>query len=99
MRTESSGVGPQTRRDGTQMSLAQSKMMSQLSADNAQWEDRQLLRSGAVRGTELQTEFDNEDENRVILLVHGVSRLSSFLQSCGCKLLNRHLVLASAMTC
>lgn len=52
------------------MSLAQSKMMSQLSADNAQWEDRQLLRSGAVRGTELQTEFDNEDENRVILLVH-----------------------------
>lgn len=59
-----------TRRDGTQMSLAQSKMMSQLSADNAQWEDRQLLRSGAVRGTELQTEFDNEDENRVILLVH-----------------------------
>jgi pre-mRNA-splicing factor ATP-dependent RNA helicase DHX38/PRP16 len=88
-----------TRRDGTQMSLAQSKMMSQLSADNAQWEDRQLLRSGAVRGTELQTEFDNEDENRVILLVHGVSRLSSSLQSCGCKLLNRHLVLASAMTC
>jgi pre-mRNA-splicing factor ATP-dependent RNA helicase DHX38/PRP16 len=70
MCTESSGVGPQTRRDGTQMSLAQSKMMSQLSADNAQWEDRQLLRSGAVRGTELQTEFDNEDENRVILLVH-----------------------------
>jgi len=59
MHTESSGVGPQTRRDGTQMSLAQSKMMSQLSADNAQWEDRQLLRSGAVRGTELQTEFDN----------------------------------------
>lgn len=58
------------RRDGTNMSLAQSKKMSQLSADNAQWEDRQLLRSGAVRGTEQQTEFDDEDENRVILLVH-----------------------------
>lgn len=28
------------------------------------------MRSGAVRGTEVQTEFENEDENRVILLVH-----------------------------
>lgn len=54
------------------MSLAQSKKLSQLSADNAEWEDRQLLRSGAVRGTELQTEFDDEDESRVILLVHGI---------------------------
>lgn len=54
------------------MSLAQSKKLSQLSADNAEWEDRQLLRSGAVRGTELQTEFDDEEENRVILLVHGI---------------------------
>lgn len=53
------------------MSLAQSKKLSQLSADNAQWEDRQLLRSGAVRGTELQTVFEDEDENRVILLIHG----------------------------
>ncbi|KAL3679174.1 hypothetical protein R1sor_022130 [Riccia sorocarpa] len=59
-----------TRRDGSSMSLAQSKKLSQLSADNAQWEDRQLLRSGAVRGTEIQTEFDDEDDSRVILLVH-----------------------------
>uniref|UniRef100_A0A7N0VIE2 RNA helicase n=2 Tax=Kalanchoe fedtschenkoi TaxID=63787 RepID=A0A7N0VIE2_KALFE len=58
------------RRDGTKMSLAQSKKLSQLTADNAQWEDRQLLRSGAVRGTEQQTEFDDEDEKKVILLVH-----------------------------
>ncbi|KAL9322938.1 hypothetical protein ACSQ67_010991 [Phaseolus vulgaris] len=58
------------RRDGTKMSLAQSKKLSQLTADNAQWEDRQLLRSGAVRGTEIQTEFDDEEEHRVILLVH-----------------------------
>jgi len=28
------------------------------------------MRSGAVRGTEVQTEFEDEDENRVILLVH-----------------------------
>lgn len=53
------------------MSLSQSKKLSQLTADNAQWEDRQLLRSGAVRGTEIQTEFDDEEERKVILLVHG----------------------------
>ncbi|KAM3205935.1 pre-mRNA-splicing factor ATP-dependent RNA helicase DEAH7 [Capsicum annuum] len=58
------------RRDGSKMSLAQSKKLSQLTADNAQWEDRQLLRSGAVRGTEVQTDFDDEEERKVILLVH-----------------------------
>nr|CAB3454409.1 unnamed protein product [Digitaria exilis] len=59
-----------TRRDGSLMTLAQSKKLSQMTADNAQWEDRQLLRSGAVKGTEVQTEFDDEDERKVILLVH-----------------------------
>ncbi|CAA0818336.1 RNA helicase family protein [Striga hermonthica] len=58
------------RKDGSQMTLAQSKKLSQMTADNAQWEDRQLLRSGAVRGTEVQTEFDDEEERKVILLVH-----------------------------
>ncbi|KAF5181629.1 Pre-mrna-splicing factor atp-dependent rna helicase deah7, partial [Thalictrum thalictroides] len=58
------------RKDGTQMTLAQSKKLSQLNAYNAQWEDRQFLRSGVVRGTELRTEFDDEDEQKVILLVH-----------------------------
>ncbi|XP_042519990.1 pre-mRNA-splicing factor ATP-dependent RNA helicase DEAH7 [Macadamia integrifolia] len=58
------------RKDGTRMTLAQSKKLSQLAADNVQWEDRQLLRSGAVRGTEVQTEFEDEDERKVILLVH-----------------------------
>ncbi|KAK9090147.1 hypothetical protein Sjap_023324 [Stephania japonica] len=58
------------RKDGTRMSLAQSKKLSQLTADNAQWEDRQLLRSGAVRGTEVQTEFEDEEEKKVILIVH-----------------------------
>lgn len=58
------------RRDGTKMTLSQTKKLSQLTADNAQWEDRQLLRSGAVRGTEVQTEFDDEEERKVILLVH-----------------------------
>ncbi|XP_074378490.1 pre-mRNA-splicing factor ATP-dependent RNA helicase DEAH7-like [Apium graveolens] len=66
------------RRDGKKMSLAQSKKLSQLTADNivftdnAQWEDRQLLRSGAVRGTQVQTEFDNEEERKVILLVRDI---------------------------
>lgn len=55
------------------MSLAQSKRLSQLTADNAQWEDRQLLRSGAARGIEVQTEFDDEEERKVILLVHGMT--------------------------
>ncbi|KAL1824889.1 hypothetical protein ACET3Z_011667 [Daucus carota] len=45
------------RRDGTKMSLAQSKKLSQF---------------GAVRGTEVQTEFDNEEERKVILLVHDI---------------------------
>ena len=62
----------QTRRDGSLMTLAQSKKLSQMTADNAQWEDRQLLRSGAVKGTEVQTEFDEEEERKVILLVHGM---------------------------
>lgn len=55
------------------MTLAQSKKFSQFTADNAQWEDLQLIRSGAVRGTEVQTEFDDEEERRVILLVHGIN--------------------------
>lgn len=59
-----------TRKDGSLMTLAQSKKLSQLTADNAQWEDRQLLRSGAVRGTKVQMEFEDEDERKVILLVH-----------------------------
>ncbi|MQM09485.1 hypothetical protein Taro_042358 [Colocasia esculenta] len=59
-----------TRKDGTLMTLSQSKKLSQLTADNAQWEDRQLLRSGAVRGTELQMDFEDEDERKIILLVH-----------------------------
>ncbi|KAJ0258772.1 Helicase-associated domain-containing protein [Hirschfeldia incana] len=62
------------RRDDSKMSLAQSEKYSQLNADNAQWEDRQLLRSGAaVRGTQLQTEYfdsDQEEERKAILLVH-----------------------------
>lgn len=59
------------------MSLAQSKQRSQLTADNAQWEDRQLMRSGAAQGTEVQTGFDDEEELRVILLVRGINHMLS----------------------
>ncbi|CAI7904564.1 unnamed protein product, partial [Closterium sp. NIES-53] len=59
------------RGDGSTMSLAASKRLTQLSADQASWEDRQLMRSGVVRNaTELSTDIDDEDENRVLLLVH-----------------------------
>ncbi|XBI65275.1 hypothetical protein VPH35_045162 [Triticum aestivum] len=59
-----------TRQDGSLMTLAQSKRLSQVTAENARWEDRQLFRSGAVRRTEVQMEFDDEEERKVILLVH-----------------------------
>ncbi|GJP68323.1 hypothetical protein CLOP_g25047, partial [Closterium sp. NIES-67] len=59
------------RSDGSAMSLAASKRLTQLSADQATWEDRQLMRSGVVRNAaELSTDIDDEDENRVLLLVH-----------------------------
>ncbi|KAK2636746.1 hypothetical protein Ddye_031538 [Dipteronia dyeriana] len=58
------------RKDGSKMSLSHSKKLSQMTADNNQWEERQLSRSGVVRGTELQTEFDDEEERKVILYVH-----------------------------
>ncbi|KAK4856540.1 hypothetical protein QYF36_018544 [Acer negundo] len=60
------------RKDGSKMSLSQSKKLSQMTADNNQWEERQLSRSGVVRATELQTEFDDEEERKVILLVHDI---------------------------
>ncbi|TQE09997.1 hypothetical protein C1H46_004419 [Malus baccata] len=68
------------RRDGTKMTLAQSKKLSQLNADTARWEDRQLIRSGAVRGTGVQTEFVDEEEQKVILLVHDTNLKPPFLE-------------------
>ncbi|KAK9273961.1 hypothetical protein L1049_018773 [Liquidambar formosana] len=60
----------EVQRDGTRFRFAQSKKLSQLTADSSQWEDQQLLRSGSVRGTEVQTEIDDEEDQKVILLVH-----------------------------
>ncbi|KAM1266324.1 hypothetical protein ACFX15_035380 [Malus domestica] len=67
------------RRDGTKMTLAQSKKLSQLTANTAQWEDRQLWRSGAVRGVKVQTGFNDEEEHKVLLLVHDTNLKHLFL--------------------
>lgn len=59
-------------KDGIRMTVAKGKRLAQRIADNVLWEDRQLLRSGAVRGTEVKTEFDDEEEHKVTLLVHDI---------------------------
>ncbi|XP_047080870.1 pre-mRNA-splicing factor ATP-dependent RNA helicase DEAH7-like [Lolium rigidum] len=64
-----------TRHDGTRVTLAQTKRLSHITAENARWEDSQLCRSGAVRRTGVQTEFDDENERRVTLLVHDTKPL------------------------
>jgi hypothetical protein len=38
-----------TRRDGSMMTLSQSKKYSQMHADNTAWEENRLLTSGVVR--------------------------------------------------
>ncbi|PWA89091.1 RNA helicase family protein [Artemisia annua] len=67
---EAQVIKRQVHSNGTRMTLPQSKKLSQRISDNAIWEDQQLLKSGVARGTELQTDYDNEEERRVTLLVH-----------------------------
>ncbi|KAK9803444.1 hypothetical protein WJX73_001656 [Symbiochloris irregularis] len=57
-----------TRRDGSMMTLAQSKRASELQRDITAWEENRLFRSGVVRPREVDTDF--EDDSRVVLLVH-----------------------------
>ena len=45
---------------------------SQLHVDQAAWEDNRLLQSGVAVMTEVATEFDNEEESRVNLVVHNL---------------------------
>lgn len=47
-----------------------SAKMSQLHADQEAWEDNRLLQSGVAMLREVQTEFDNEEDARVQLIVH-----------------------------
>jgi pre-mRNA-splicing factor ATP-dependent RNA helicase DHX38/PRP16 len=59
-----------TRRDGTLMSMASSKRVSQLNADSNQWEENRMMTSGVIRMKEIDLDFDDTEENRAILLVH-----------------------------
>ena len=45
---------------------------SQLHADQSAWEDNRLVTSGIAAARVTQTEFDDEDEERVTLLVHNL---------------------------
>jgi len=59
-----------TRRDGTLMSMAASRRVSQLNADSNQWEENRMMTSGVIRMKEIDLDFDDTEENRAILLVH-----------------------------
>ncbi|WIA41331.1 hypothetical protein OEZ86_004928 [Tetradesmus obliquus] len=58
------------RRDGTVMSLAASKRANELEKALTAWEDNRLLTSGVVKLRQVNLDFDDDDENRVLLLVH-----------------------------
>eukprot|EP00891_Asterochloris_glomerata_P006618 jgi/Astpho2/6618/fgenesh1_pm.00101_%23_12_t len=58
------------RRDGSTMTLAQSKRASELQKDMNAWEENRMLTSGVVRMREVDTDFDNDSDRRTILLVH-----------------------------
>jgi pre-mRNA-splicing factor ATP-dependent RNA helicase DHX38/PRP16 len=45
---------------------------SQIHADQEAWEDNRLLQSGVAVQAEVQTEFDNEEDTRVTLIVHNL---------------------------
>jgi pre-mRNA-splicing factor ATP-dependent RNA helicase DHX38/PRP16 len=45
---------------------------SQLHADQEAWEDNRLLQSGVAAEREVKTEFDNEEDARVSLIVHSL---------------------------
>ena len=59
-----------TRRDGRPMSLAASKRMASIHADHNTWDENRLVASGVVRVREVDLDFETEEENRVVLLVH-----------------------------
>eukprot|EP00210_Caulerpa_lentillifera_P000325 g318.t1 len=58
------------RKDGTKMTLAQSKRATEIQRDLNAWEENRLLTSGVARYRELNLDFNQEDDERVILLVH-----------------------------
>ncbi len=59
-----------TRRDGSMMTLAQSKRHNQMHLDHTAWEENRLMTSGVARLREADLDFDDEEEARITLLVH-----------------------------
>jgi pre-mRNA-splicing factor ATP-dependent RNA helicase DHX38/PRP16 len=59
-----------TRRDGRPMTLAQSKRMASVHADHNTWEENRMVTSGVVRVREVDLDFETEEEQKVMLLVH-----------------------------
>lgn len=59
-----------TRRDGSLMTLAQSKRASELQKDMNAWEENRLMTSGVVQTREVDLDFNNDSDVRVVLLVH-----------------------------
>jgi hypothetical protein len=59
-----------SRARGDQKIAGVSARKSQLNADQEAWEDNRLLQSGVASEREVRTEFDNEEDSRVALIVH-----------------------------
>ncbi|GIL69699.1 hypothetical protein Vretifemale_520, partial [Volvox reticuliferus] len=58
------------RKDGSTMSLAATKRANELEKALNAWEENRLITSGVVRLKEVSLNFTDEDEARVMLLVH-----------------------------
>jgi hypothetical protein len=61
-----------TRREKGERGKARSARASALNEDRMRWEENQLVKSGAARVMEVDTDFSNEEENRVHVIVHDV---------------------------
>ena len=61
-----------TRRDGTVMTLAQSKRASEIQKDMNAWEENRLLTSGVVNPLEVDLDMSHDSDVRVLLLVHDI---------------------------
>ena len=59
-----------TRRDGSKMTLAQSKRASEIQSDLRVWEENRLMTSGVVRRKEQEGDIDYDSDCRVLLIVH-----------------------------
>eukprot|EP00879_Flechtneria_rotunda_P008294 GHRR01008688.1.p1 GENE.GHRR01008688.1~~GHRR01008688.1.p1 ORF type:complete len:458 (+),score=154.24 GHRR01008688.1:206-1375(+) len=58
------------RRDGSVMSLAASKRANELEQALNAWEDNRLITSGVVKLRQVNLDFDDNEDARVLLLIH-----------------------------